>query len=55
MRFGAAVAGIKCTRIGGSAGAPNRAEVEAFLAQNRTVGPQPGAEAVSPTSPQRVG
>jgi sulfofructose kinase len=33
MRFGAAVAGIKCTRIGGSAGAPTRAEVEAFLAR----------------------
>jgi sulfofructose kinase len=34
MRFGAAVAGIKCTRVGGSAGAPLRAEVEAFLAEN---------------------
>jgi sulfofructose kinase len=34
MRFGAAVAGIKCSRIGGSAGAPTRAEVEAFLAQH---------------------
>ena len=34
MRFGAAVAGIKCTRIGGSAGAPRRAEVEALLARN---------------------
>jgi sulfofructose kinase len=34
MRFGAAVAGIKCTRIGGSAGAPTRSEVEAFLAEN---------------------
>jgi len=33
MRFGAAVAGIKCTRVGGSAGAPTRSEVEAFLAQ----------------------
>jgi sulfofructose kinase len=32
MRFGAAVAGIKCSRIGGSAGAPTRAEVESFLA-----------------------
>jgi sugar/nucleoside kinase (ribokinase family) len=31
MRFGAAVAGIKCSRIGGSAGSPTRAEVEAFL------------------------
>jgi len=34
MRFGAAAAGIKCTRVGGSAGAPTRAEVEAFLAGN---------------------
>jgi sulfofructose kinase len=32
MRFGAAVAGIKCSRIGGSGGCPTRAEVEAFLA-----------------------
>jgi sulfofructose kinase len=34
MRFGAAVAGIKCTRIGGSAGAPTRPEVQAFLAEH---------------------
>jgi sugar/nucleoside kinase (ribokinase family) len=34
MRFGAAVAGIKCGRLGGSAGAPTRAEVEAFLAEH---------------------
>jgi sugar/nucleoside kinase (ribokinase family) len=34
MRFGAAVAGIKCSRVGGSAGAPTRAEVEAFLARH---------------------
>ncbi len=33
MRFGAAVAGIKCTRLGGSSGAPTRPEVEAFLAK----------------------
>jgi sugar/nucleoside kinase (ribokinase family) len=33
MRFGAAVAGIKCSRLGGSAGAPTRAEVDAFLAE----------------------
>jgi sugar/nucleoside kinase (ribokinase family) len=33
LRFGAAVAGIKCTRLGGSSGAPTRAEVEAFLAE----------------------
>jgi sulfofructose kinase len=35
LRFGAAVAGIKCTRIGGSAGAPTRAEVDAFLARDK--------------------
>jgi sulfofructose kinase len=34
LRFGAAVAGIKCSRIGGSAGAPTRAEVEAFLTKH---------------------
>ena len=34
MRFGAAAAGIKCSRLGGSAGAPTRPEVEKFLAQN---------------------
>ncbi len=34
MRFGAALAGIKCTRLGGSSGAPTRAEVEAFLSEN---------------------
>jgi sugar/nucleoside kinase (ribokinase family) len=33
MRFGAAAAGLKCTRLGGSMGAPTRAEVEAFLAK----------------------
>jgi sulfofructose kinase len=50
MRFGAAVAGIKCTRIGGSAGAPTRAEVEAFLARNApTLAGRPGLAA-----PQRV-
>ena len=35
MRFGAAAAGLKCTRLGGSSGAPTRAEVEAFLAGGR--------------------
>lgn len=33
MRFGSAAAGLKCTRFGGSMGAPIRAEVEAFLAR----------------------
>ncbi len=32
MRFAAAAAGLKCTRVGGSAGAPTRAEVETLLA-----------------------
>ena len=32
LRFGAAVAGIKCGRLGGAAGAPSRREVEALLA-----------------------
>ncbi len=36
MRFGAAAAGIKCTRLGGSAGAPTRPEVEALLAKHST-------------------
>ncbi|MGH6671669.1 MAG: PfkB family carbohydrate kinase [Xanthobacteraceae bacterium] len=34
MRFGAAVAGLKCTRLGGSAGMPVRAEVDGFLARH---------------------
>jgi sulfofructose kinase len=33
MRFAAAAAALKCTRYGGILGAPARAEVEAFLAQ----------------------
>jgi sugar/nucleoside kinase (ribokinase family) len=33
IRFGAAAAGVKCTRFGGSMGAPRRAEVEALLAK----------------------
>ena len=33
MRFGAAAAALKCTRFGGSTGAPRRDEVEAFLAK----------------------
>ncbi len=36
LHFGAAVAGLKCTRIGGSAGSPKRAEVEALLEQIRS-------------------
>ena len=41
MRFGAAAAGIKCSRLGGSLGCPTRAEVEAFLAQQGS--PEPAA------------
>jgi sulfofructose kinase len=32
LRFGAAAAGLKCARIGGSGGTPMRPEVEALLA-----------------------
>ena len=35
MRFAAAAASLKCTRLGGSAAAPTRAEVEALLATAR--------------------
>jgi sugar/nucleoside kinase (ribokinase family) len=45
MRFGAATAGIKCSRIGGSAGSPNRAEVLELLA--KTAFRQPPNEAAS--------
>jgi sulfofructose kinase len=34
MRFAAAAAGLKCSRLGGSTAAPRRAEVEALLARN---------------------
>ena len=33
LRFAAAAAGLKCTRFGGSAAAPKRAEVDAWLAE----------------------
>jgi sulfofructose kinase len=33
IRFAAAAAGLKCTRLGGSRGAPRRGEVEALLAR----------------------
>jgi sulfofructose kinase len=39
MRFGSAVAGIKCSRFGGGAGMPTRAEVEAFLAKASATAP----------------
>jgi sulfofructose kinase len=34
MRFAVASAGLKCTRFGGSTGAPRRPRVEALLAQS---------------------
>ncbi len=37
VRFASAVSAIKCTRFGGRAGTPKRAEVEAFLAQQASV------------------
>ena len=42
MRFASAAAAIKCTRFGGLTGAPNRAEVEAFLKKHAA----PALEAV---------
>ncbi len=35
MRFAAAAAAIKCSRVGGGAGAPDRAEVDAFSERPR--------------------
>jgi sulfofructose kinase len=35
MRLASAAAALKCSRLGGSAGAPTRAEVDAFMAANR--------------------
>jgi sulfofructose kinase len=35
LRFAAAAAAVKCTRLGGGSGAPNRSEVEALLSGNR--------------------
>jgi sulfofructose kinase len=48
MRFGSATAGIKCTRLGGSAGAPSRGEVEALLADRQAGG---AAGEATPASP----
>ena len=55
MRFGAAVAGIKCTRIGGSAGTPTRVEVEALLGENEPARQaRSRARGHSPPASQRV-
>jgi hypothetical protein len=50
------VAGIKCTRIGGSAGAPTRPEVEAFVADKAGAagGSISGSGNRSPASPQQA-
>ncbi len=47
LRFAAAVAGLKCTRMGGSVGLPTRAEVEAFIAayDGQAAGLRRGADA----------
>ena len=39
LRFASAAAALKCTRYGGAFAAPQRAEVEALLRQNRTASP----------------
>ena len=36
MRFGAAAAGLKCTRFGGISGTPGRDEVDALLRRGQT-------------------
>jgi sulfofructose kinase len=35
VRFASATSALKCTRFGGRAGAPRRAEVERFLEEHR--------------------
>jgi len=42
LRFAAAAAGLKCTRLGGSAAAPRRAEVDALLAGTPAAGEPQG-------------
>ena len=44
LRFAAASAAIKCTRCGGGQGAPDRAEVEAFMSQLPDAGIPPEVE-----------
>jgi sulfofructose kinase len=39
LRFASAAAALKCTRFGGAFAAPQRAEVEALLGQDRTASP----------------
>jgi sulfofructose kinase len=43
LRFASAAAGLKCTRLGGGAMAPYRAEVEALLVQGGNEGVPPRA------------
>lgn len=43
LRFASAAAALKCTRFGGALAAPQRAEVEGFLAQSPVASPTPPA------------
>jgi sugar/nucleoside kinase (ribokinase family) len=42
LRFASAAAALKCTRFGGAFAAPQRAEVEELLSQNRAMSPASG-------------
>ena len=44
LRFASAAAALKCTRFGGAFAAPQRAEVEELLSQNRAMSPAPGQQ-----------
>jgi sulfofructose kinase len=44
LRFASAAAALKCTRFGGAFAAPQRAEVEELLSQNRAVSPASGKQ-----------
>jgi sulfofructose kinase len=44
LRFASAAAALKCTRFGGAFAAPQRAEVEELLSQNRAMNPASGKQ-----------
>jgi sulfofructose kinase len=44
LRFASAAAALKCTRFGGAFSAPQRAEVEELLSQNRAMNPASGKQ-----------
>jgi sulfofructose kinase len=44
LRFASAAAALKCTRFGGAFAAPQRAEVEELLSQNRAMSPASGKQ-----------